>query len=61
MAYDREAQRKYQKTGKRVFTLNLSIRTKAEVIARLDAQPSVSGYLCRLVEEDIEREGKIDK
>lgn len=52
----RRAVARYQQANTRQVTLRLNIRTDADVLARLREQPSMQGYLKRLVRDDIERE-----
>ena len=52
----RRAVARYQQAHTRQVTLRLNIRTDADVLARLREQPSMQGYLKRLVRDDIERE-----
>ena len=53
MAYNKEAQAKYQKTGKKYFSLAFTRNKDQELISHLEAQESVSGYVRDLVNIDM--------
>ena len=55
MSYSKNSQAKYQKNGKRQFTLNLAISTNKDVIDKLDSVPSKSAYICDLIRKDINK------
>ena len=40
----------------RYYGMKLNIHTDADIIARLDAQPSMQGYIRKLIRDDIARE-----
>ena len=42
----------------RQFCLRLNKETEDDIIAHLEAQPSMQGYLKRLIREDIKRESR---
>ena len=46
----------WDKENTRSFRLKVMRTTEADILARLEAQPNVSGYIKRLIREDIERE-----
>lgn len=52
------AQRKYNAANNRQYKFELNKKTNADLIARLDAQPNKTGYLKKLIREDIEKENK---
>lgn len=49
------ASAKYDRTNTRQISLKLNRTTDADILAMLDAQASVQGYIKRLVREDIAR------
>lgn len=49
-------QSRWDKENTRNFRLKVMRTTEADILDRLEAQPNVSGYIKRLIREDIERE-----
>lgn len=49
----RNASAKYDRANTKQLSIKLNLRTDADVIAHLAAQPSVQGYIKRLVREDM--------
>jgi len=47
---------KFTKEKTRQFCLRLNTETEADLIAQIERQPSMQGYIKRLIREDIERE-----
>lgn len=52
----RRAQEKYDRENTVQFHLKLNVVRDAAVISKLRSQPSIQGYIKRLVEEDMRRE-----
>ena len=50
-----EANKRSNAKNSRSYTVRVTINLDADIIERLDAQESVSGYLKQLVREDIKR------
>ena len=44
---------KFDKENCRRIQLKLNVRTDADILAQLDKQPSMQGYIRRLIREDI--------
>ena len=57
----KRAVRKYQEEHTQQLLLRLNRRTDADVISRLEAQPSKAGYIKQLVREDMKGERKMIK
>ena len=51
-----ERQIEYSKTSVKRYSVDLNVRTDAELIAKLDEQPSKAGYIKQLIRQDIARE-----
>lgn len=51
-----EAQEAWKRDNTRHYGMRMNKNTDADVIEQLDKQPSIQGYIKRLVREDIERE-----
>lgn len=49
-----EIQRKYDSSNTRRFGLKLNLQTDKEVIEKLEAVPSIQGYIKDLIKRDIE-------
>lgn len=49
------AKDRYDKENTRALKLKLNIRLDADVIAKLESEPSMQGYIKRLIREDIAR------
>lgn len=58
MSYSKQSQSRYQRTGKRTFSLNLPKSTNQDVIAKLDSVPNKTAYICGLIRKDLENEKK---
>ena len=52
------SQARFDKENTRKYTVKLNKRTDAEVIERLDKQPSKAGYIKQLIREDIKKTGR---
>lgn len=52
---DSKAKRDWMKQNTTFVGLKLNNNTDAEIIAKLKEQPSMQGYIKRLIEEDIKR------
>ena len=50
------SQMRFDKENTRRYGIKLNTHTDADIIARLDAQPSMQGYIRRLIRDDIARE-----
>ena len=48
----------WDKENTRRIRFKLNLRTDADILEKLDAEPNLAGYLKRLVREDIARNGK---
>lgn len=46
---------KYQKENTRLYTLRLNLNTDADIIAKLEQVESMSGYIKKLIRQDIRR------
>ena len=55
-----EADKKYNDANARRYGLKFIIKHDADIIAELDRQPSVNGYIKRLIREDLARRGLAD-
>ena len=51
-----ERQKKFSEESIKRFYMDLNIRTDADIIKRLDEQPSKAGYIKQLIRQDIARE-----
>ena len=51
-----ERQIEYSKMSVKRYSVDLNVRTDAELIAKLDAQQSKAGYIKQLIRQDIARE-----
>lgn len=49
-------QMRFNKESVKTYKVCLNIRTDADVIDRLDKQPSKQGYIKQLIRDDIDRE-----
>ena len=49
----REANARYDRANTRQVSIKLNVNTDSDILAQLSAQPSVQGYLKRLVREDM--------
>lgn len=49
-----KAQAKYNKANTTQITLRLNLKTEADIIEHLQAQPNKQGYLKALIRKDIE-------
>lgn len=56
-AWKNSPQARYAKAHSRVIGVKVTDSTDADIIEWLAAQPSMSGYIKRLIREDIERHG----
>lgn len=56
MSYSPDAQRRYQDNNCVIVTLKLQVRQDSDIIRRLNASGNKSGYIKRLIREDISRE-----
>ena len=52
-----EQQAEWDKENTCMYTLKLNKHTDAELIAKLDKQPSKAGYIKQLIREDIKKTG----
>lgn len=50
------SQMRFDKENTRRYGIKLNTHTDADIIARLDAQPSMQGYIRKLIRDDIARE-----
>ena len=51
------AQAQWDKEHTSKFTIKLNEHTDADIIAKLNAQPSKAGYMKQLIREDIKKAG----
>lgn len=52
------SQMRYDKESTRYYGLKLNLKTDADIIARLNEQSSMQGYIKALIRADIENQGK---
>ena len=52
-----EQQATWDKENTRAYKVKLNMHTDAELIAKLDKQPSKAGYIKQLIREDIKKTG----
>ena len=52
-----QAKDRYDKENTRPLKLKLNLKLDADILAKLDAEPSMQGYIKRLIREDISRNG----
>ena len=51
-----KARARYDKENTRHIKFKLNLKTDADILAKLDAEPNTQGYVKRLIREDIARE-----
>ena len=51
------SQARFDKENTRKYTVKLNVHTDAELIAKLDNQPSKAGYVKQLIRDDIKKTG----
>ncbi len=51
------AKARYDRENTRPLKLKLNLKLDADIIAKLDSEPSMQGYIKRLIREDIARNG----
>ena len=52
-----KAKDRYGKENTRPLKLKLNLELDADIIAKLESEPSMQGYIKRLIREDIARNG----
>lgn len=51
------AKARYDKENTKRVKFKLNFKTDADILAKLEAEPNIQGYLKRLIREDIARNG----
>lgn len=51
----RRAEKKYQAENTKLLQIRLNFRTDQDILAKLSSEESMSGYVKRLIREDIRR------
>ena len=51
------AKDRYDKENTRPLKLKLNLKLDADILAKLETEPSMQGYIKRLIREDIARNG----
>ncbi len=52
-----KAKDRYDKENTRPLKLKLNLKLDADILAKLETEPSMQGYIKRLIREDIARNG----
>lgn len=50
-----QAKDRYDKANTRPLKLKLNLKSDADILAKLESEPSMQGYIKRLIREDISR------
>ena len=52
-----QSKERYARENTRPLKVKLNLKTDADILAKLEAEPNMQGYIKRLIREDISRSG----